>query len=153
MSLEAAESRIDARKEVTREVLAKKIETARAKRELVRLMGRRGLNESHSLISVFVSVATSLDTSIKRTLEPRAAAPGQRLKTIAALHEAGVPTGALVVPVISMITGREIEHLVSSVADAGATHVNFIMLRQPHSVKILFREWLDTLTSNAPHTS
>ena len=95
-----------------------------------------------NLVSVFVSV-TSLDPAIKRTLEPRAAAPGQRLKTITALADAEVPTGALAAPIIPMITDHEIEHLIEAVATAGATRANYVLLRLPHSVKTLFREWLD----------
>ncbi|RJS91499.1 PA0069 family radical SAM protein [Salinisphaera sp. Q1T1-3] len=95
------------------------------------------------LASVFVSV-TSLDSDIKRTLEPRAAAPGRRLATIRALAEAGVPTGALIAPVIPMITDHEIERLVAAVADAGARRVGHVLLRLPHSIKQLFREWLET---------
>ena len=43
-----------------------------------------------------------------------------------------------------MITDHEIEHLVAGVAKAGATRANYVLLRLPHSVKTLFREWLDT---------
>src|SRR5580692_9506179 len=42
------------------------------------------------LVSVIISI-TSLDPQIKRTLEPRAAAPQARLKTIEQLSAAGVP--------------------------------------------------------------
>ncbi|MES1953728.1 PA0069 family radical SAM protein [Salinisphaera hydrothermalis] len=94
-----------------------------------------------NLASVFVSL-TSLDNGLKRHLEPRAAAPAQRLRTIEALAHAGVPTGALVAPVIPMITDAEIEHLVAAAADAGATRAGYVMLRLPHAIKHLFREWL-----------
>ncbi|HSN70250.1 MAG TPA: radical SAM protein, partial [Steroidobacteraceae bacterium] len=50
-------------------------------------------------VHVLVSV-TTLDDSLKRVLEPRAAAPAARLATIRRLRAAGVPVGVLVAPVI-----------------------------------------------------
>lgn len=94
-----------------------------------------------NLASVFVSL-TSLDNDLKRHLEPRAAAPAQRLRTIAALAEADVPTGALVAPIIPMITDAELETLVARAADAGAQRAGYVLLRLPHAIKHLFREWL-----------
>ncbi|GAB3672485.1 PA0069 family radical SAM protein [Salinisphaera aquimarina] len=94
-----------------------------------------------NLVSVYMSV-TSLDNAIKRTLEPRAASPTQRLRAITALHDAGVPVGALVAPIIPMITDHELETLVERVAAAGAESAGYVMLRLPHGIKHLFREWL-----------
>src|SRR5580698_5400881 len=51
------------------------------------------------LVSVMVSI-TSLNAELKRTLEPRAAAPQARLKVIERLSAAGVSVGVLVAPVI-----------------------------------------------------
>lgn len=95
------------------------------------------------LVSVFVSL-TSLDNAVKRSLEPRAASPAQRLRTMAALHGAGIPVGVLIAPVIPMITDAELEALVARAADAGAVSAGYILLRLPHGVKQLFREWLAT---------
>ena len=60
------------------------------------------------LVTVGVSV-TSLDPQLKRTLEPRAAAPLARLRALRELSAAGVPCGALVAPVIPAINDHEIE--------------------------------------------
>ena len=43
---------------------------------------------------------TTLDNRLSSRLEPRAAAPHTRLRTVRALHEAGIPVGVLVAPVI-----------------------------------------------------
>ncbi|HET7315122.1 SPL family radical SAM protein, partial [Salinisphaera sp.] len=75
-------------------------------------------------------------------LEPRAAAPAQRLRTIETLAGAGVPTGALVAPIIPMITDCELETLIASAADAGAARAGYVLLRLPHAIKHLFRQWL-----------
>src|SRR3546814_7551896 len=70
--------------------------------DLLAPMAQRGL------ASVYLSV-TTLDNRLSAKMEPRAAAPHTRIKTIRALAEAGVPVGVLVAPVIPMITDRDLE--------------------------------------------
>jgi DNA repair photolyase len=93
------------------------------------------------LVSVMVSI-TSLDAGLKRTLEPRAAAPQARLKVIERLSAAGVPVGVLVAPVIPALTDHEMEQILQAARIAGATSAGYVLLRLPHEVKDLFREWL-----------
>ena len=93
------------------------------------------------LVSVMVSV-TSLTNEIKRTLEPRAASPAARLRVIEQLSDAGVPVGVLVAPVIPAITDHEIEDILSAAKAAGATRAGYVLLRLPHELKIIFRDWL-----------
>lgn len=94
------------------------------------------------LVHVFVSV-TSLDNRLSATLEPRASAPHRRIEALAALSAAGVPAGVLVAPIIPMLTDRWIEQILERAAGAGATHAGYTLLRLPHELKDLFREWLD----------
>lgn len=94
-----------------------------------------------NLASVMVSV-TSLDSSIKRTLEPRAAGPATRLAVISRLAEAGVPVGVMVAPVIPKITDHELESILEAARDAGATMAGYILLRLPGEVRPLFEQWL-----------
>jgi DNA repair photolyase len=93
------------------------------------------------LVSVMVSV-TSLTNDIKRTLEPRTASPQARLRVIQQLSEAGVPVGVLVAPVIPAITDHEIEDIMTAAYEAGASRAGYVLLRLPHELKIIFREWL-----------
>jgi DNA repair photolyase len=93
------------------------------------------------LVSVMVSI-TSLDSDIKRTLEPRTASPQARLKVIEQLSAAGVPVGVLVAPVIPALTDHEMEHILEAAKTAGASCAGYVLLRLPHEVKDLFREWL-----------
>ena len=93
------------------------------------------------LVSVMVSI-TSLDSEIKRTLEPRTASPQARLKVIDQLSSAGVPVGVLVAPVIPSLTDHELEHILDAAKTAGASSAGYVLLRLPHEVKDLFREWL-----------
>src|SRR5450631_1011059 len=93
------------------------------------------------LVSVMLSI-TSLTNDIKRTLEPRAASPLARLRVIQQLAEAGIPVGVLVAPVIPAITDHEMEDILAAAKEAGACSAGYVLLRLPHEVKILFREWL-----------
>ncbi|MCL7940992.1 PA0069 family radical SAM protein [Halomonas sp. ATCH28] len=93
------------------------------------------------LVRVMVSL-TSLDTELKRTLEPRAASPSARLRVIRTLAEAGIPVGALVSPVIPGLTDHELERLLKAAADAGATTAGWMLLRLPREVAPLFEAWL-----------
>ena len=95
------------------------------------------------LCSVAISIPT-LDSKLKRILEPRVPSAASRLETVRALSEAGIPTSVLVAPVIPAINDNEIEAVVEAAAGAGAIQANYIFLRLPHEVKDLFAEWLDT---------
>jgi DNA repair photolyase len=94
-----------------------------------------------SLVSVSLSI-TSLTNDIKRTLEPRTASPQARLRVIEQLAQAGIPVGVMVAPVIPAITDHEMEAILHAARQAGATRASYVLLRLPHEVKILFREWL-----------
>ena len=96
-----------------------------------------------ALVSVMVSV-TTLDVDLKTRLEPRAAAPATRLALISKLREAGVPVGVLMAPVIPGLNDDEIEAIVAECAARGARSIRYVLLRLPHEIKDLFREWLDT---------
>src|SRR5262249_25245268 len=98
------------------------------------------LSRDH-LVSVMVSI-TTLDTDIKRRLEPRTASPEARLRVIEQLSAAGVPVGVMVAPVIPALTDHEMEHILEAAKAAGACRAGYTLLRLPHEVKDLFREWL-----------
>ncbi len=93
------------------------------------------------LVRVMISL-TSLDTELKRSLEPRAASPGARLRTIERLRRAGVPVGTLVAPVIPGLTDHELERLLGAAHEAGAEIAGWVLLRLPREVAPLFEEWL-----------
>lgn len=103
--------------------------------DLIARMAARGL------VAVAISI-TTLDPAVARTLEPRAPHPDRRLRAIAALAAAGIPTQVNVSPVIPAITDHEIERILAAAAQAGAQRASYILLRLPHEVAPLFREWL-----------
>jgi DNA repair photolyase len=103
------------------------------------------------LVSVTLSI-TSLSDDIKRTLEPRTASPQARLRVIQQLAQAGIPVGVLVAPVIPAITDHEMEAILAAAREAGASSAGYVLLRLPHEVKILFRQWLqDHFPERAKH--
>jgi len=104
-----------------------------------------------NLVNVFVSI-TTLDAELKRTLEPRAASPAARLRVVRELAAAGVPTGVFAAPMIPAVNDSELERIVAAAAAAGAFRAGYVLLRLPHELKGLFRQWLDEhLPERAEH--
>ncbi|HVI30279.1 PA0069 family radical SAM protein [Hansschlegelia sp.] len=96
---------------------------------------------AQGLAKVAISL-TTLDATLARQMEPRAASPSRRLATIAALKEAGVPVAVLTAPIIPALNDHEIDRLLESAAAAGAEEAGYVLLRLPHEIKELFSEWL-----------
>jgi DNA repair photolyase len=94
-----------------------------------------------NLAKVALSV-TTLDPQLARTMEPRAAAPVKRLEALRRLAEAGIPTTAMVAPVIPALNDAEIERILDAAAHAGVKEASYVLLRLPLEVRDLFREWL-----------
>ena len=94
------------------------------------------------LAAVYVSI-TTLDGALARKLEPRAAAPERRLRTIETLARADVPVGVSVSPLIPFLNEPELERILEAAAAAGARAAFSIVLRLPWEVNPLFQQWLD----------
>lgn len=94
-----------------------------------------------NLTAVSVSV-TSLDPRLSSLLEPRAASPTKRLAVLGKLVEAGVPAHVSVAPIIPAITDEFLERILEQAAALGVRSASWIMLRLPHELSPLFREWL-----------
>ncbi len=139
---------IEARYRLTRQVLEVCLETrhpvtittksARVVRDLDLLTELAKLN----LTAVSLSV-TSLDPMLSGQLEPRASSPAKRLDALEKLAAAGVPAHVSVAPVIPAITDEFIERILEEAARRGVKTASWIMLRLPHEVAPLMREWLD----------
>ncbi|WP_246109240.1 PA0069 family radical SAM protein [Vulcaniibacterium gelatinicum] len=94
-----------------------------------------------ALVHVYFSV-TTLDNRLAARMEPRATAPHGRLRAMRALAEAGVPVGVLVAPVIPMLNDRELEAILEAAREHGARAAGYVLLRLPHELKTLWRDWL-----------
>ena len=138
---------IEARYRITRQVLEVCLEarqpvtittkSARVLRDLDLLAELARLN----LTAVAVSV-TSLDPRLSGQLEPRASSPAKRLDALEKLVAAGVPAHVSVAPVIPAITDEFMERILEEAAARGVKSASWIMLRLPHEVAPLFKEWL-----------
>lgn len=95
------------------------------------------------LAKVAISL-TTLDPTVARTMEPRAASPAKRLETIRKLSEAGIPVTVLVAPIIPAINEHEIERILDAAKAAGAREAGYVLLRLPLEVKELVHDWLLT---------
>ena len=92
------------------------------------------------LAAVYVTI-TTVDGALARKLEPRAAAPHRRLRTIRTLADHGIPVGVSLAPQIPFIND-DMEHVLQAAWDAGARSAFYHVLRLPWEVAPLFREWL-----------
>jgi DNA repair photolyase len=95
------------------------------------------------LVRVYLSV-TTLDASLARKMEPRAATPARRLQAIAELTRAGVPAGVLAAPMIPGLNDAEMEKILEASSRAGARHAGYVLLRLPHELRQMFEDWLAT---------
>jgi len=92
--------------------------------------------------SVTLSI-TTLDPKLARILEPRASSPSQRLDAIAKLHQAGIPVGVNVAPIIPGINEHEIPSVTATAAKAGAQFASYTIVRLPLAVAPIFVAWLE----------
>jgi len=101
---------------------------------------------AQNLAQVAISI-TTLDPGLARRMEPRAATPARRLDTVRRLAEAGIPVSVLVAPIIPGVNDHEIEEVLAAAYAAGARGAAYVILRMPHELKDLMRDWL---TENFP---
>jgi DNA repair photolyase len=94
---------------------------------------------AHGLAAVYVSIPFADDTAA-RAIEPGAAPPSERFRTLAALASAGIPVGVAVAPIIPGLNDHAIPEILQRAAAAGATRAFRILLRLPAEVAPVFRE-------------
>ena len=95
---------------------------------------------ARGLAAVYVTI-TTLDAQLARKLEPRAATPARRLRTLRTLADAGVPTGVSVAPQIPLIN-EDMERVLAAAHAVGARRAFYTVLRLPWEVSPLFQQWL-----------
>lgn len=94
-------------------------------------------------VGLGVSIAL-VDREIQRTLEPGTPSPQARLELVRRVREAGLPCGVFVAPVLPMLTDSvdQLDRLLASIADAGATGVTVLPLHLRPGAREWFAEWL-----------
>src|SRR6266581_2378334 len=94
-----------------------------------------------NLVKVFVSIG-SLDRTLARKLEPRAASPQRRLDILRALSKNNIPCGVMVAALIPALNDKTLEQVLEEAAKAGAAQAAYVIMRLPNELKTLFKEWL-----------
>lgn len=108
----------------------------------------RRLSE-RSAVTIHLSLIT-LRRELARVIEPRAPTPDSRVRALARLRNAGIDVGINIMPVLPGITDSpaDLESLVRTVADAGATHVNAGSLRLRSTARA---RYLPFIAEHFPH--
>jgi DNA repair photolyase len=104
--------------------------------DLIAPMAQQGL------AAVYITIAT-LDAELCRVLEPRAASPLRRLRTIETLVKAGIPVGVSVAPQIPFLN-TDMELVLKAAHAVGASRAFYTVLRLPWELDSLFQDWLST---------
>jgi DNA repair photolyase len=97
----------------------------------------------YQAVSIYISL-TTLDTELRKIMEPRTSPPAARLEAIRRLSDAGVRVGILMAPIIPGLTDHEIPSILDAAARAGAKSAGHVTLRLPYAVAPLFEQWLQT---------
>lgn len=103
--------------------------------DLLAPMAERGL------VKVAISL-TTLDHKLSRLMEPRAHTPEKRLKAMRELSDAGIPVSVMTAPLIPALNDHEVERLLDSAKAFGAEQAGYVLLRLPHEVSPIFKDWL-----------
>lgn len=93
------------------------------------------------LVQVAISL-TTLNEALRRVLEPRTSTGQKRLHAMRLLTEAGIPTMAMIAPIIPALNEHEVPRLLRSAAEAGALAASYTVLRTNGAVKPVFEAWL-----------
>jgi DNA repair photolyase len=97
----------------------------------------------HHAVSVWLSI-TTMDSDLRKLMEPRTSPPAARLAAIRELSAAGIPAGVNVAPIIPGLTDHEAPAILKAAAGAGATSAGYTVVRLPYAVAPLFEKWLET---------
>ena len=105
--------------------------------DILSRMARKGL--ARAALSI-----TTLDRKLARAMEPRCSNPALRLDAIRQLSDAGIPTSVFVAPLIPALNDHEIERILDAAKANGAIDAQFSILRLPHEVRGIFKDWMMT---------
>jgi len=94
-------------------------------------------------ITACLSIPT-LDEKAWRATEPHTPNPRARLKAVAELNRAGIPTGVLIAPLMPGINDapHQVEPLLELAKEAGATSIGGVALHLRGEVRGIFMNWL-----------
>lgn len=94
-----------------------------------------------NIVSAMVSI-TSMDEGLRRVMEPRTTTSKQKFKVIDELSKAGVRMGVMMGPMIPGLNEHEMQKIMKTAADNGATFTAYTFIRLNGAIKLLFHDWL-----------
>ncbi|MET0635999.1 MAG: PA0069 family radical SAM protein [Chitinophagaceae bacterium] len=94
-----------------------------------------------NLVTAMVSI-TSFNEDLRRVMEPRTTTAEQRLRVIEDLSKAGIKMGVMLGPMIPGLNDHEMQRIMKSASDAGATFTAYTFIRLNGAIKLLFHDWL-----------
>ena len=94
-----------------------------------------------NLVSVLLTV-TTFNEDLRRAMEPRTTTAAQRMKTIRDLSAAGIPTGVMLGPMIPGLNDHEMQRILKTAQEEGASFSAYTFVRLNGAVKLLFHDWL-----------
>ncbi|MEE2751745.1 MAG: radical SAM protein, partial [Myxococcota bacterium] len=101
------------------------------------------LQQLQEKASVQVTISIPFhDRKLCRMIEPNAPPPQVRYETIARLHEAGIPVGVNVAPLIPGLNDNQVPEILKNAHQAGAQWADTILVRLPGSVAPYFEKQL-----------
>jgi DNA repair photolyase len=93
------------------------------------------------IVSAMVSI-TSFNEDLRRMMEPRTTTAKQKLKVIEELSSAGVRMGVMMGPMIPGLNEHEMQRIMKTAAEHGATFTAYTFIRLNGAIKFLFHDWL-----------
>lgn len=93
------------------------------------------------LVHVHISI-TTLDETLRRTMEPRTSSAKNRLKIIEVLSAHNIPVDVMLAPIIPGLNSDEIFDICKAVSEAGARSLNYTMVRLNGAIALLFEDWI-----------
>jgi DNA repair photolyase len=93
------------------------------------------------LVEVCISI-TTLNEDLRRTLEPRTSSSKNKLKVVRTLSDHEIPVGVLFAPIIPGLNSDEIFKICEAVSNAGASFLNYTILRLNGTTALLFENWI-----------
>ncbi|QQQ78447.1 intein-containing Rv2578c family radical SAM protein [Saccharothrix sp. 6-C] len=96
-------------------------------------------------VSVGIGVSLALlDRELQSGLEPGTPSPQARLELVRRVRDAGLPCGVFVAPVLPRLTDsvEQLDELLASIAEAGATGVTVLPLHLRPGAREWFARWL-----------
>ncbi|MFT7232890.1 MAG: DNA repair photolyase [Cyclobacteriaceae bacterium] len=93
------------------------------------------------LVHVAFSI-TTLDEKLRLKLEPRTASAKKKLQAIEMMANAQIPVMVMNAPIIPGLNDHEIPKVIQAASDAGASDINFTVVRLNGQVGELFKNWI-----------